>query len=82
MWPIQLPGHDFYILPTQFLEPFTGTGLSSGRVSKDILFFGISRAMNYRADEDIFFSVSPQFSVIRSHCCLIRSLASLIGKGV
>lgn len=24
--------------PTQFLEPFTGTGLSSGRVSKDTLF--------------------------------------------
>lgn len=59
MWPIQLPGHDFYILPTQLLEPFTGTGLSSGRVSKDTLFFGISRAMNYRADEDIFFFQCP-----------------------
>lgn len=37
MWPLRLPGHNFSILSTQFLEPFVGTGLPSGRVSKDTL---------------------------------------------
>lgn len=34
MWPLQLPGHDLCVLPTQFLESFTGTGLPSAESAK------------------------------------------------